>query len=72
MTTNDTRTQYQAHEIEALLGDYAGDYDIEALVDEITEVDYRTGNRYYTEEYRSLDDDGLAQLLERHEIRTNE
>lgn len=40
---------FQKHELDAFLGDYKGDFDVEAIIGEATEVDYRTGNRYWRE-----------------------
>lgn len=42
-----TRRLFEMHELEAFLGDFVGDFDVEAIVDEATVVDYRTGNRYW-------------------------
>ena len=44
-----TRKPFEMYELEAYLGDFAGDFDVDAIVDEATYVDPRTGNRYWRE-----------------------
>ena len=55
---------YQRHELEAFLGDYLADYDIDAIEDEATEYDPATGRRYWTPEAAS----DLWSICERHEL----
>ena len=43
------RRPFEMYELEAYLGDFAGDFDVDAIVDEATYVDPRTGNRYWRE-----------------------
>ena len=43
------RELYQEHELLAYLGDYADDFDLDAIRDEATEIDYRTGKTYWRE-----------------------
>lgn len=37
--------QFEMCSLEAYLGDFVGDFDVEAIVDEATVIDYRTGKR---------------------------
>ena len=56
------RNVYQEYELEAYLGDYTQDYDIDSIVDEATEIDYNTGTRYWKE---GID---LETICKHHEI----
>lgn len=55
-----TRNLYERYELEAYIGDDAADFDIDAIEDEATEIDYRDGNRYWK------DDIDLAKICEKH------
>lgn len=59
MTAN--RKPFEQYELDAYLGDFADDFDVDAILDEATEVDPRTGNRYWKE---SID---LAEICRRHD-----
>lgn len=52
---------YQEYELEAYLGEHIEDFDVEAIVDEATEIDYKTGNRYWKD---GID---LAEICAKHE-----
>lgn len=52
---------FQEYELDAYLGDFEDDYDKEAIIDEATVIDYRTGNRYWRE------DVDLAEVCQRHD-----
>ena len=52
---------FEQYELDAYLGEFAEDLDIEAIIDEATEIDYRTGNRYWKD---GID---LAEICERNE-----
>ena len=52
---------YQEYELEAYLGESIDDFDIEAIVDEATEIDYSDGNRYWKE---GID---LAEICAKHD-----
>ena len=54
------RKIYQDYELDAYLGEHAEDFDREAIIDEATEIDYRTGNRYWKE------DIDLNEICQRH------
>ena len=54
------KEQFQMYELENFLGDYISDFDVDAIVEEATEVDYRTGNRFWKE---GVD---LGEIAERH------
>ena len=56
------RSLYQEHELEAYLGENADDFDVEAIVDEATEIDYSTGNRVWKD---GID---LAEICGRHDV----
>ena len=58
------RKLYQEHELEAYLGEHMEDFDVEAIVDEATEIDPRTGNRYWKD---GIDDVDIAEICERHD-----
>lgn len=49
---------YQRYALEAYLGDFADEYDIDAIEDAVTVLDYSTGNRYWT-----MDDKELAEYV---------
>ena len=53
---------FQQYELDALLGDYADDYDVDAIVEEATEVD-ADGDRVWTAFGNELDD-----IIERHDL----
>lgn len=57
-----TRKPFEQYELDAYLGDFADDFDIDAIIDEATEVDYRTGNRYWRD---GID---LAEICARHDV----
>ena len=58
MSTDTTaRRLYQRYELDAYLGDYVGDYDADAIEDEATEINPRTGIRYWRED---IDLDAIA------------
>ena len=54
--------QFQQYELDAYLGDFAGDFDVEAIVGEVTYVG-SDGNRYW----RDLDGDEFLRIVESHE-----
>ena len=56
------RELFQMCQLEAYLGEYADDFDIDAIVEDATVVDYRTGNRYWR------DDIDLNEIAQRHDI----
>lgn len=58
------RVIFQQYELDAYLGDFAGDFDVEAILDEATEVG-QDGNRYWKE---GID---LAAICERHDLSTS-
>lgn len=62
MTTTTTTNLFTIDELLGFLGSYADEYDIDAIVDEVTEIDYRTGNRYWIE----LDESELFNICEAH------
>lgn len=47
--------------LEAFLGDFSDAFDVDAFIDEATEIDYRTGNRYWR------DDVDLNEICARHD-----
>lgn len=57
-----TKNRFEMAELEALLGDYIADYDVDGIVEDATEMDYKTGNRYWV-----VSDDELNAILEAHE-----
>lgn len=62
---------YERHALEALLGDSAGDYDVDAIEGEATEV-LPDGTRVWDGRYFDEVDPftpELRELLERHEVR---
>ena len=57
------RNIYQKHELEAFIGkENLGDFDIEAIEAEATEIDYSTGNRVWKE---GVD---LAEVCAKHDM----
>lgn len=56
---------FQPYELDAFLGDHIGDYDIDGIIAEATELDYEDGNRYWKEEI------DLNEICERHEFRAD-
>lgn len=61
MTTT-TNNLFQQYELDAFLGEHKDSFDIEAIIDEATEIDYRTGDRYWAE---GID---LAEICAKHEL----
>lgn len=57
-----TRKPFEMHELEAYLGDFADDFNVESILEEATEIDYRTGNRYWRD---GID---LAEICQRHDL----
>lgn len=55
---------FQRHELDALLGEYAGDYDVDGIIADATTVD-DDGDRVWT---KSGDD--LYAILDRHDNTT--
>lgn len=53
---------FQKHELDAYLGGFDADFDVDAIVEEATEVDYRTGSRYWRE------DIDLAAICAAHDL----
>lgn len=62
----DTSRLFQMYELEAYLGDYVEDFDVDAIIDEATEIDYSDGNRYWIE---GID---LNEIAMRHDVSTQE
>ena len=58
MTTN---ALFQRHELDALLGDFAGDYDVEGIIGGATKTD-ESGNRVWT-----VFGDELSAIIESHD-----
>ena len=56
------RKAFYLSEIEDFLGDYSSDYDIEAIVDAVSEIDYETGNRFW----KDLTEDEFWEICEAH------
>ncbi len=54
--------KFQDHELDAMLGEFANDYDREGIIEEATEIDYTTGNRYW-----KVDEEELNQIIANHE-----
>lgn len=52
---------FQRYELEAFLGDYVDDYDVDAIIEEVTAVNYKDGNRYWT-----VDANELVKAVLRH------
>lgn len=59
---SDGKSLFEQYELDAFLGDHAGDYDVDAIVEEATYVDYSDGNRYWAE---GID---LADVCARHDL----
>lgn len=57
-----SRSPFEMYELEAFLGDFASDYDIAAIIDDATAIDYSNGNRYWL----GVD---LAEVCEQHRIK---
>ena len=55
------RKPFERHELDSYLGDFAEDFDVDAILEEATVVDPRTGNRYWRE---GID---LAEICQRHD-----
>lgn len=53
---------YQDYELEAFLGEHIEDFDVEAIIDEATYVDYSDGNRYWKD---GID---LAEICAKHDL----
>ena len=60
-----TKSIFQMCELAAYLGDFVDDYDIDAIVEEATEIDYSNGNRYWIEDIR---DEDFAEIVRRNEL----
>ena len=61
------KSLYQEYELEALIGsENIEDFDVDAIRDELTEVDYQDGNRYW----RDLDADEVNAIVASHELRS--
>lgn len=58
------RELFQYCGLESFLGEYIDDFDVAAIIEEATEIDPRTGNRYW------LDDIDLAAIAARHDLTT--
>ena len=43
------KSLFQRYELDAYLGESVDDFDVEAIIEDATEVDYRTGRRYWRE-----------------------
>ena len=56
-----SKNLFQECELTAYLGDFIEDFDVEAIVDEATEIGYKTGNRYWKD---GID---LAEICAKHE-----
>lgn len=54
---------FQECDLDAMLGDFKDDFDIDGLIDDLTEFDYRTGNRYW----KNIGDDKLNEILAKHD-----
>ena len=66
MTDNcEKMVQFQDYELEALLGDFVGDFDYERLVDAITR--WIDGDRYYTQEWLHMEEDEIPGFLQQFE-----
>ena len=52
---------FQMHELDALLGDFKDDFDVEGIIQEATEV-REDGNRYWT-----VFEEDLNEILARHD-----
>lgn len=53
---------FQQYELDAFLGDFADEFDVDGIIDEATEIDCKSGNRYWRE---GID---LSEIAQRHEI----
>lgn len=53
---------FQTCELDAYLGDFRDEYDVDAIIEEVTEIDYRTGNRHWKE---GVD---LDEVCKRHDV----
>lgn len=51
--------------LEDYLGEFVGDYDLDAMESEFSYVDYGTGNRYWKPEYADMADDEFFKAVER-------
>ena len=52
---------FQQYELDAYLGDFVNDFDVDAIIDEATNFD-PDGNRYWK------DDIDLAEICQRHDL----
>ena len=50
--------------VESILGDFADDYDVAAIEDALTFIDYETGHRYW----KNVSEDELNAILAANEI----
>lgn len=53
---------FQEYDLDALLGGFKDDFDTEGIIDDLTEVDYRTGNRYW----KNLSEDEMNKVFQAH------
>ena len=56
-----SRSIFHQYELDAYLGDFADDFDVDAIIDEATEV-LPDGNRYW------VDGIDLAEICARHDL----
>lgn len=54
---------FQEDGLDALLGDSKDDFDVEGIIEDLTEFDYNTGNRYW----KNISDDKLNEILAKHD-----
>lgn len=64
MTTTMEIWRYHRYDLEALLGDFVDDYDVDAIEDEVTWMDYATMNRYW----RDIDEAEIVDIISKHEL----
>lgn len=62
MTTTNIFYRYQ---LEAFLGDLIKDFDIEAIIDEITEISFTGANRFWKD---GIDKDALCSICVAHAL----
>jgi hypothetical protein len=62
IVAQDYPTRFQECELDAFLGESAADYDIDAIIEEATDVNYSDGNRYWK---NGID---LNEICARHDI----
>jgi len=54
---------FQEDVLEALLGDYRDDFDIDGIIEDATYIDYSDGNRYW----KDMDEDEMNEILMKHD-----